>query len=119
MCGRTLRQIEGGVLSRADDMVCVRGVNVYPVAIEALVRQVSEVTEFRSTVTAEGSLHELTIEVEVAPTASDPPAVEARVGQVVQEALGLTVPVRAVGSGTLPRFELKSRRFVVKEPADD
>ncbi len=119
VCGRTLRQIEGGVLSRADDMVCVRGVNVYPVAIEALVRQVSEVTEFRSTVTAEGSLHELTIEVEVAPTASDPPAVEARVGQVVQEALGLTVPVRAVGSGTLPRFELKSRRFVVKEPADD
>ena len=117
-CGRTLRQIEGGVLSRADDMVCVRGVNVYPVAIEALVRQVSEVAEFRSTVTAAGPLHELSIEVEVVPQAGDPAAVAGRVGQVVQEALGLTVPVRAVGAGTLPRFELKSRRFVVQESTD-
>ena len=118
-CGRTLRQIEGGVLSRADDMVCVRGVNVYPVAIEALVRQVTEVTEFRSTVNATGPLHELSIEVEVAPTAGEPETVAARVGQVVQEALGLTVPVCAVDAGTLPRFELKSRRFVVKDSADD
>ena len=43
----------------------------------------------------------------------------ARGGQVVQEALGLTVPVCAVDAGTLPRFELKSRRFVVKDSADD
>ena len=46
-CGRTLARLDGGVLSRADDMVCIRGVNVYPSAIEAAVRRVQEVSEYR------------------------------------------------------------------------
>ena len=118
-CGRTLAQIDGGILSRADDMVCVRGVNVYPAAIEAVVRQVPEVAEFRSTVSAAEPLHELTIEIELTPRGGDPKVVATRVAQVVREAMGLTVPVRPVEAGTLPRFELKARRFVVKGEHDE
>ena len=49
-CGRSWARLEGGILARADDMVNVRGVNVYPAAIEAVVRGFPEVVEFRSTV---------------------------------------------------------------------
>ena len=56
--GRWAR-LEGGVLARADDMVNIRGVNVYPAAIESVVRRFPEVVEFRSTVSRAGSLRSL------------------------------------------------------------
>ena len=49
-CGRTFARLEGGILSRVDDMVNVRGVNVYPSAVEAIVRRFDEVAEYRATV---------------------------------------------------------------------
>ncbi len=112
-CGRTLARAVGGILSRADDMVCVRGVNVYPTAIEAVIRRFPEVSEYRCTVSARGALAALAVDIELPPdTVDGGPA--AAVGEALREALGLTVPVRRVGAGTLPRFELKARRFVVE-----
>ena len=49
-CGRTWARLEGGILARADDMINIRGVNVYPASIESVVRRFPEVVEFRSTV---------------------------------------------------------------------
>ena len=49
-CGRTFARLEGGILSRVDDMVSVRGVNVYPSAVESVVRRFHEVAEYRATV---------------------------------------------------------------------
>ena len=65
-CGRTLAWLEGGILSRADDMVTVRGVNVHPAAIEAVIRQFPEVVEFRSTVQSTGTMRTLSVEIELA-----------------------------------------------------
>ena len=113
-CGRTWARLEGGIHARADDMVNIRGVNVYPVAIESVVRHFSEVVEFRSTVSRTGALRSLSVEIEVSSPA-DQDSVAHRVASELREALGLTVPVHAVGSGTLPRFEMKSSRFVVEE----
>jgi phenylacetate-coenzyme A ligase PaaK-like adenylate-forming protein len=59
-------------------------------------------------------MRSLTVEIEVAPSAADRPAIAAKVSQQLREALGLTVPVHIVESGTLPRFEIKARRFVVE-----
>ena len=56
----------------------------------------------------------LSVEIEAAPHAADPPAIGTKVSQQLREALGLTVPVTIVEPGTLPRFELKARRFVVE-----
>jgi len=112
-CGRTLASAEGGILSRADDMVCVRGVNIYPTAVEAVVRRFPEVVEYRSTVSTRDALHSLALEVELARDARDTHAVATRVAQALREAVGLTVPVRVAAPDTLPRFELKARRFVV------
>jgi phenylacetate-CoA ligase len=114
VCGRTLAWFEGGILSRADDMVAVRGVNVYPGAIEAVIRAFPEVAEFRSTVHHGGAMRALAIEIELAAGAGDGHQVALHVSQEVREALGLTVPVRVVEPGALPRFEMKARRFVVE-----
>jgi len=113
-CGRTFARLEGGVLSRADDMVNVRGVNVYPAAIESVVRRFHEVAEYRATVASGGSLRALTLEIELLAGADGASNVAARIGAALREALGLMVPLRVVDAGTLPRYELKARRFVVE-----
>jgi phenylacetate-CoA ligase len=114
VCGRTWARLEGGILTRADDMVAVRGVNVYPAAIEAVVRSFPEIVEFRSTIGHAGAMRSLSVEVEVDGSAS-PPAIAMRVAHELREALGLTVPVRPVDQGSLPRYEMKARRFVVED----
>jgi phenylacetate-CoA ligase len=113
-CGRTWARLEGGVLSRADDMVNIRGVNVYPASIEAVVRRFPEIVEFRTTVSQPGAMRSLSVEIEVASQTVDTAILEARVAQRLREALGLSVQVRVAADGTLPRFEMKARRFVVE-----
>jgi phenylacetate-CoA ligase len=113
-CGRTWARLEGGILGRADDMVNIKGVNVYPVGIETVVRRFAEVVEFRSIVSAKHAMRSLTVEIELVPQVDDPAAVAARVAYQLREALGLTVAVNVVPAGTLPRFEMKASRFIVE-----
>jgi phenylacetate-CoA ligase len=114
VCGRTWARLEGGILSRVDDMINIRGVNVYPVGIESVVRRFAEVTEFRSIVSATHALRGLRVEIEVAPDAGDGAAVASKVAYQLREAMGLTVGVHVVATGTLPRFEMKASRFIVE-----
>lgn len=95
----------GGILGRVDDMVIVRGVNVYPGALDELVREFSDVTEYRVTYDTRETLAELTLEVEA------PPATASALSHRLHEALALRIPVHAVAPGALPRFELKARRW--------
>ena len=111
-CGRTLARLKGGILSRADDMVCLRGVNIYPTAVESVVRTVSEVVEYRASVTQDGALGTLLVEIEV--NASNPNEVTRLVEIKLREALGLSLVVKTVEKGALPRFEMKARRFILK-----
>jgi phenylacetate-CoA ligase len=112
VCGRTWARLDGGILTRADDMVSIRGVNVYPAAIESVVHGFPEIVEFRSTVSRDGALRSLSLEIEAAPDAA--PVVQKKLAQRLLEALGLTVPVRIAEAGSLPRFDMKARRFVVE-----
>jgi phenylacetate-CoA ligase len=111
-CGRTFARLEGGILARADDMVNVRGVNVYPSAVEAVVRRFAEVAEYRATVSSAGALRELALEVELDGTGQSDPT--ARLVAALRDALGLHVLLRVVPFGTLPRFEMKAKRFVIE-----
>jgi phenylacetate-CoA ligase len=112
-CGRTFVRCQGGIIGRADDMVTVRGVNVYPSAIENLVRAFAAVDEFRVTVAREGELDVMRIEIECA-EGSDSATIANAVAASINHALGLRPVVESVGRNTLPRFELKARRFHVK-----
>ena len=113
VCGRTWARLEGGIRARADDMINIRGVNVYPAAIESVVHRFPEVLAFRSIVSKAGAMPSIRVELEVGP-AGDTSGAAAKVAHQLREALGLTVPVHVVQAGTLPRFEMKSLRFVVE-----
>jgi phenylacetate-CoA ligase len=104
-CGRTFLTLPGGLVGRADDLMIVRGVNVYPSAVEAIVREL-EVAEFRLVRTRRDAMEELLVEVEA--TAEVAQALRGR----LRERLGLRVQTLAVAAGSLPRFELKARRVV-------
>jgi phenylacetate-CoA ligase len=98
--------LHGGILGRVDDMVVVRGVNVYPTALDSLIRSSASVGEYRVTVDRRSHLAELSVEIES--EASEAVVVARR----IQDSLALRVPVTAVAPGVLPRFELKARRWV-------
>ena len=114
-CGRSSARLEGGIVARDDDMVNVRGVNVYPTAIEAVLRDFHEIVEFRSTVSRSHEMRTLSLEIEPVAGLGDGEALAAAVGKSLREALGLTVPVHTVEPMSLPRFEMKARRFVVED----
>ena len=99
-------RLEGGILGRIDDMLVVRGVNVFPGAIDDIVRSFPEVVEYRVTLRSHDSLDELVVEIE------DRQAAPERVAREFHVRLGLRVDVRAVPPGSLPRFEGKARRIV-------
>lgn len=113
VCGRTMARLAGGILARVDDMVTVRGVNIYPAAIESIVRQFDAVSEFRATVSRTGSLASLSVDIECARGVRNAQSLGAQVEEALKQSLGLAVPVSVADAGTLPRFEMKSKRFVV------
>jgi phenylacetate-CoA ligase len=109
-CGRTFLMLPGGVLGRADDMLIVRGVNVYPSALANILHRFPEVTEFRVIVTKNGPLDEIALQVEC------PSELVATLQEEMHVALNLRIPIEAVEIGTLPRFELKAKRVVDHRP---
>jgi phenylacetate-CoA ligase len=114
-CGRTFDIYDGGIRGRVDDMKLVRGTNVYPRAVEAIVREFSEIDEFQIHLyTAEGIRDEIEILVELPGIPADDPESE-RIVSALSTALadaheGLRFGVKEVDIGTLPRFELKAKR---------
>jgi phenylacetate-CoA ligase len=64
-CGRSFDIYEGGILGRVDDMKIIRGTNVYPRAIEAIVREFADVDEFQTVITRDGVRDEITLRVEM------------------------------------------------------
>ena len=103
--GDTALALEGGILGRTDDMVIVRGINLYPSAVDELVHRFPDIQEYRVTLDLRGLLPEVSIEVEAeASTAS-------ALADTLQQNLALRIPVASVPPETLPRFELKARRW--------
>jgi phenylacetate-CoA ligase len=98
--------LEGGVLGRADDMMIIRGVNVFPSAVEQILHSFPEVVEYRITARKRGALDELVIDVE------DHLGRPERIAREFEIRMGLKIEVRAVPAMSLPRFEGKGRRFV-------
>lgn len=111
-CGRCDTALVGGILGRTDDMVIVRGVNVFPSAVEHIVRACGGVTEYRVHVGESRGLAELRVDIEPAPDVPDAARLAASLEQGFQKAFALRIPVRLVPPGTLPRFEMKAQRWV-------
>ena len=116
-CGRWFARLEGGILGRTDDMFIVRGNNVFPSAVEAVIRGFPEVAEFRLCVTDRDGLTGVQLEIEPVPHTEQNVAstLAARVAGAIQQALSFRADVVQVQPGTLPRFELKAKRFVRRQ----
>ena len=108
-CGRTFLRLEGGILGRLDDMLIIRGVNVFPSAIEGVVRRFHAVEEFQVEVFRAGELDEARVLIEV-DGATTP--VRDAVQEALRATLGIRLEVACVAPSTLPRWELKARRVI-------
>ena len=113
-CGRTGDLYEGGILGRVDDMKVIRGTNVYPRAVEAILREHSNIEEFQIILTRKDDIQdEITVRVELKPgedAAWD--ALHKKLGADLAHAHeGLRFNVERAAEGELPRFELKAKRL--------
>lgn len=119
-CGRGFDIYQGGILGRVDDMKIIRGTNVYPRAIEAIVREYSDVDEFQTVITREGVRDEITLRVELK---SDIPGdrweglAETLHNRLALAHEGLNFRIELAGADELPRFELKAKRTIDKRDA--
>jgi phenylacetate-CoA ligase len=110
-CGSAFLRLEGGIRGRVDDMIVIRGNNVYPSALQTILHRFPEVVEYRIEVDRSRNLPSLHIDVELS---TDAAAVTARIEQAIHTELLFRADLRAVPPGTLPRFEMKARRVVEK-----
>jgi phenylacetate-CoA ligase len=111
-CGRSELALEGGILGRTDDMICVRGVNLYPGAVEEIIRGHGGVAEYQVRVNTAETLTQVALNIEPLPTVSDAAALARSLETALQTAFNLRVPVSLAPAGSLPRFEMKARRWV-------
>ena len=107
------RWLEGGILGRVDDMIHLRGNNVYPSAIESVVRRFPDVAEFRIVVDRSGAMTNLRIEIECVPNAAESVLVEG-IAKALKDELLFRADVVRVPPGALPRFEMKAQRIVFR-----
>ncbi len=105
-CGRTFLHLDGGVIGRVDDMLIVRGVNVYPSALADILHRFPNVAEYRVIVTKDSELDEIALQVEC------PSSIVADIAEELHIALNLRIPIEVVAPESLPRFELKAQRIV-------
>lgn len=95
----------GGVLSRTDDMVVIRGINIHPSAIDAIVRSVAGIGEYQVEIDQRTALAELRLQVEASAETA------AALAGKLRSVFSLRIPVTAVAPGTLPTFEVKAKRW--------
>ncbi|MCB9834351.1 MAG: AMP-binding protein [Planctomycetes bacterium] len=118
-CGRVFDIYDGGIRGRVDDMLLIRGTNVYPRAIEAIVREYREIDEFQIRVwkTAE-HVDEITVRVEFVPDwhGYREGLMQTLAADLKRNHEGLRINVEEAEAGSLPRFELKAKRLVDDRP---
>ncbi len=117
-CGRTYPRLPMGIIGRIDDMITIRGENVYPSEIEAALSQLSGYGgEHRIFITREGTMDEMLISVEVDGDGwergdDSRKAFHAAVAKQLHNLLGLRALVEIVAPNTHPRTDFKAKRVV-------
>src|SRR5262245_46686821 len=109
-CGRTLARIKGGVLGRADDMLSVRGVNVYPAVIDNLIHAVPSIIEYEVEIRRVAEMDDLLLKLETDERHSFA-EVERAILAAFRAQLNIRVSVAQADRGSLPRYEFKARRY--------
>lgn len=109
-CGRTFVKLEGGIQGRVDDMVIMRGMNVFPSALESIVQRFDGVAEFRIEAYTERGMDALRCTIEPR-QGVDADGLARAVGDAIHRDIGVRAEMAVAAPGTLPRYEGKARRF--------
>ena len=109
-CGRMMSRIKGGVLGRADDMMIVRGVNLYPSTIDNIIRALPPIVEYQVEIRRVAGMDDLLFKIEINESESFE-TVKQRVLDAFRSELNIRVSVEHAERGTLPRYEFKARRY--------
>jgi len=118
-CGRTHPRLMR-ILGRSDDMLIIRGINVFPSQVESVLMTIPEVGEhFQIIAERQGELDDLTVRVEVTKAAfsdklADLMKLEKKIQYELKKVLQLQTKVELVETGTLPRFQGKSQKVIDK-----
>ena len=97
--------LSGGILGRTDDMVVVRGVNLYPTAVDSVIARFSEIREYQVIFVKRDSMLDVKLRIE-----SEENIVS--LWRVLCGIISLRIPVETVEYGSLPRQEMKARRWI-------
>ena len=96
----------GPIVGRSDDMLIIRGVNVYPSQVGGVLGRVPELSpHFGLVVRREGTLDEVEVLVEPKAGVAAAPELGERVGALIRETIGCTMAVTLVGPGEAPRSD--------------
>ena len=109
--------LDGGILGRVDHMVHVRGVNLYPAAVENLMLSLPEIDAYQVEVDSRGQMTEFKLLIELVADVDNGTEFVSRVKSLFRAAFNLRVQVVACPPGRLARNEMKSTRWV-KIPGD-
>ncbi|MBI3411148.1 MAG: phenylacetate--CoA ligase family protein, partial [Planctomycetes bacterium] len=109
-CGRNFLRLEGGILGRTDDMIPIRGNNLYPAALEGVLRRFAEVAEYRVEIDTASPLAELRVEVEPVAFCGVADTLAQRIAAAIRDELLFRAEVTLLPQGSLPRFEMKANR---------
>ena len=99
-------------MGRVDDMVVVRGVNLHPSGVETVLHQFSQIAEYRVLLTTKRAMSEIAIEIEPREGERTGTQLSQEIETALRAVFNLRIPVTAVEQGTLPRFEMKAKRWV-------
>ena len=118
---RPMRRMER-ITGRSDDMMIVRGVNVFPSQIEEKLLAIPALSaHYQIVLTRQGRLDDMEIRVEIRPEADDPEtrkAAAARLAQTVKDTIGITAHVSVVGPEEIERSLGKAKRVIDRRPKD-
>ncbi|BBX65337.1 phenylacetate-coenzyme A ligase [Mycobacterium saskatchewanense] len=119
-CGWTWGHYRGSVLGRTDFMVTIRGVNVFPTAVENLIGEIAGFSgHYELHISRREGMDRMLIKVESAFDDADRDFLNHRLAAHVYTHLGVNLEVEVLAPGTLPRYQLKTKRiFDHREPAD-
>lgn len=115
VCGTLDLALGGGILGRSDDMVIIRGINVFPSSIDQILSDYDEILEYQVQIRETRGMHDLSLLLELKPAFSAESDVSDRVRVELRSSLTLNIPVEVVEPGTLPRFEMKAKRWIKLE----
>jgi phenylacetate-CoA ligase len=118
-CGRTFHVLDGGVLGRKDEMIIIRGVNVFPNVLKNIVESyIQPGDDYQIEVYKERGVDEIAIKLEMKEEGKRE-VIQRNIQDEIRKTLNLRVEVKIVPMGTLPKLDYKAKRFIDRRKEGD